>query len=50
MFWHPSNLRNPIGDYAVLLLSWVLTTLFCHFVFFTFQKVRLRKGRLRDER
>ena len=36
------NRRTPAHDRVVLLLSWLVTTLFCHFVLFAFQKVRHR--------
>jgi len=42
MFWDPGLWRAPGHDRAVLLLSWLVTTLFCHFVLFAFQKVRQR--------
>ena len=42
MFWDPGVAHLPFRDYAVLFLSWLVTTLFCHFVLFTFQKVRYR--------
>jgi hypothetical protein len=40
MFWDPGIWRTPAHDRIVLLLSWLVTTLFCHFVLFAFQKVR----------
>jgi hypothetical protein len=46
MFWDPGLGRLPLWDYSVLLLSWLVTTLFCHFVLFTVQKIR-RRGRQR---
>ena len=39
MFWDPGLWRAPAHDRAVLLLSWLVTTLFCHFVLFVFQKI-----------
>jgi hypothetical protein len=42
MFWDPGIWRTPAHDRVVLLLSWLVTTLFCHFVLFAFQKVRHR--------
>jgi hypothetical protein len=42
MFWDPGILRMPLWDRAVLLLSWMITTLFCHFVLFAFQRMRRR--------
>jgi hypothetical protein len=44
MLWDPGLGNLPLWDYLVLLLSWLVTTLFCHLVFFTVQKVR-RRGR-----
>ena len=43
MFWNPGFSHIPNWDRAVLLLSWLITTLFCHFLLFAFQKVRQRK-------
>jgi hypothetical protein len=43
MFWNPGFSNIPNWDRAVLLLSWLITTLFCHFLLFAFQKVRPRK-------
>jgi hypothetical protein len=40
MFWDPGIWRTPAHDRIVLFLSWLVTTLFCHFVLFVFQKVR----------
>jgi len=42
MFWNPGVFSMPYWDRAVLLLSWLTTTLFCHFLLFAFQKVRRR--------
>ena len=42
MFWDPGVRHMPSWDGAVLLFSWFLTTLFCHFVLFTIQKIRQR--------
>lgn len=42
MFWDPGLLKLPLRDYLVLLLSWLVTTLFCHFVLFTVQRARRR--------
>ena len=42
MFWEPGLLKLPAWDAFVLLFSWLLTALFCHFVLFTFQRVRQR--------
>ena len=41
MFWNPGVFSMPYWDRAVLLLSWLTTTLFCHFLLFAFQKVRV---------
>lgn len=38
MFWDPGIWSIPLHDCAVLLCSWLVTTLFCHFVLFAFQK------------
>ena len=37
MFWDPGIWRTPAHDRVVLLLSWLMTTLFCHFALFAFQ-------------
>ena len=42
MFWDPGFWNTPSHDRAVLLVSWLVTTLFCHFVLFAFQKIRQR--------
>ena len=42
MFWDPGVWNIPNWDRAVLLFSWVLTTLFGHFVLFTIHKIRRR--------
>jgi hypothetical protein len=44
MFWDPGILSIPTHDHLVLVLSWLVTTLFCHFVLFAFQKARQRKS------
>jgi hypothetical protein len=44
MFWNPGFSNLPNWDRAVLLWSWLITTLFCHFLLFAFQKVRQRKS------
>lgn len=43
MFWDPGVGNLPLWDYLVLLCSWVITTLFLHFVLFTVQKARRMK-------
>jgi len=40
MFWDPGFLHMPSWDFFVLVFSWVVTTLFCHFVLFTLQRLR----------
>ncbi len=40
MFWNPGLCNMPNWDRAVLLLSWLIATLFCHLVLFAFQKMR----------
>lgn len=40
MFWDPGIWSTPAHDRLVLLLSWLVTTLFCHFVLFALQRVR----------
>jgi hypothetical protein len=40
MFWDPGFLHLPSHDGLVLLLSWLVTTLFCHFVLFTVARLR----------
>ena len=42
MFWNPGLCNIPNWDRAVLLLSWLMTTLFCHFLLFAFRKARRR--------
>lgn len=42
MFWDPGFLRLPARDGAVLLFSWLATTLFCHLVLFAVQRGRQR--------
>ena len=42
MFWNPGFCNIPNWDRAVLLLSWLMTTLFCHFLLFAYHKVRRR--------
>ncbi len=43
MFWDPGVFRLPAHDYLVLLFSWLVTTLFCHFVMFTVGTIRARR-------
>jgi hypothetical protein len=40
MFWDPGLLRAPAHDRLVLLMSWLVTTLFCHFLLFAFERTR----------
>lgn len=40
MFWDPGVWRIPLWDGAVLLFSWFVTALFCHFVIYTLGKTR----------
>ena len=42
MFWDPGVRNLPWHDALVLLLSWLVTTLFCHFLLFTVQRARRR--------
>ena len=42
MFWDPGLFRTPAHDRLVLLLSWLVTTLFCHLVLFAVQRSRQR--------
>lgn len=44
MFWNPGLYKIPNWDRAVLLLSWLITSLFCHFLLFAYQKVRQRNS------
>ena len=44
MFWSPGFWHMPVRDFVVLLLSWFVTTLFCHFVLFVLQKSRQRQS------
>jgi hypothetical protein len=43
MFWDPGLGRIPNWDRGVLLLSWLVTTLFCHFLLFAFQRIRAHR-------
>ena len=43
MFWSPGFCSIPSWDRVVLLLSWLATTLFCHFILFALQKIQVRK-------
>ena len=45
MFWDPGLLNTPAWDRLVLVFSWLVTTLFCHFVLFTVEKLRHRDVR-----
>jgi len=45
MFWDPGFFRTLSRDHAVLLFSWFVTTLFCHFVLFAVDKVRQRESK-----
>ncbi|MBS1858957.1 MAG: hypothetical protein JST11_26530 [Acidobacteria bacterium] len=38
MFWDPGLAKLPLHDYLVLAFSWLVTTLFCHFVLFTIRR------------
>jgi hypothetical protein len=42
MFWEPGFWRLPSHDTLVLVLSWLVTTLFCHFLLFAAQRARRR--------
>jgi hypothetical protein len=42
MLWNPGIRNIPSWDGLVLLLSWLVTTLFCHCVLFAIQKIRHR--------
>ena len=42
MLWDPGVFQLPFRDCLVLGLSWFVTTLFTHFVLFSFQKIRSR--------
>ncbi len=46
MFWDPGVLHIPLRDDLVLLLSWFVTMLFCHFVLFAIWKIRRRDSDL----
>jgi hypothetical protein len=39
MFWEPGLWKLPAWDAFVLLFSWLLTALFCHFILFSMQKM-----------
>ena len=40
MFWDPGLGHLPAHDLLVLVFSWFVTTIFCHFVMFAFQRRR----------
>jgi hypothetical protein len=40
MFWDPGLFSAPLHDRLVLAFSWLVTTLFCHFVLFAVQRSR----------
>jgi hypothetical protein len=42
MFWDPGVRNLPLHDALVLLLSWLATMLFCHFLLFTVHRLRRR--------
>jgi hypothetical protein len=42
MLWDPGFWNMPPRDYVVLLMSWFVTTLFCHFLLFTLQRTPKR--------
>ena len=44
MFWDPGMGHLPLRDCLALLLSWLVTTLFCHFVLFTVQRFRRKRS------
>ena len=44
MFWDPGIWSTPAHDRVVLVLSWLVTTLFCHFILFAFQRVLQRNS------
>lgn len=44
MFWNPGVFAMPAWDRGVLFFSWLVTTLFCHFVLFTMQRAGRRAG------
>ena len=44
MLWEPGLWKLPTWDFFVLLFSWLVTALFCHFLLFTMQKL-LHRGR-----
>lgn len=43
MFWDPGLFHMPSWDTLVMICSWSVTTLFCHFMMFAIPK--LRRGR-----
>jgi len=45
MVWDPGIWQLPLRDYAALSLSWMAATLFCHLVFFSWQRARARNQR-----
>jgi len=42
MFWDPGFWRLPTHDALVLIFSWMVTTLFLHFVLFVYARRRER--------
>ena len=43
MLWDPGISKLPTWDAFVLLFSWLVTTLFCHFMLFSMRKMFGRK-------
>jgi len=44
MFWNPGFWRIPLWDGAVLVCSWLVTAVFCHFLIFTIGKIRYQQS------
>jgi len=44
MFWNPGLWRIPLWDGAVLVCSWLVTAVFCHFLLFTIGKIRYQQS------
>ena len=49
MLWEPGVWKLPPWDAFVLLFSWLVTALFCHFILFSMQKM-FQRGQTGDQR
>jgi hypothetical protein len=43
MFWDPGIVQMPSWDKMVIICSWTVTTLFCHFMLFAIPRLRRRR-------